>query len=62
MEMSLVVDGYHISVSAHNGSCVLYVKDRGDEEHSVEVAVTSTMARMIGFSFTSAADEIEGKE
>ena len=57
MEMTLTVDGYMISVSAHNGNVVFYIKDNGNCD-CVEIALTQKMAVSLSAGIAAAAEEV----
>lgn len=56
MEMTLMVDGYAIRISADNKDAVIYVKDSGNT--GLSIALTKKMAEIIAAGMSAAAQEV----
>ena len=57
MEMTVTIDGYMISVSARNGSVVLYIRDSGNCD-AVEVAMTPHQASSLVHGVSACVEEV----
>ena len=57
MEMTVTIDGYMISVTAGNGSVVLYIRDSGNCD-AVEIAMTPHFAASLAHGLHACVEEL----